>query len=83
LRRRKEDLPESRAGYRADATQSSDENQLLPKCPWISDGLAIATAPAARPPKPAAPMVERGTVWTDTVKRGPMLRQGGNRVLCL
>jgi HlyD family secretion protein len=25
--------------------------------------------------KPAAPAVERGTVWTDTVKRGPMLRQ--------
>jgi len=25
--------------------------------------------------KPAAPMVERGTVWTDTVKRGPMVRQ--------
>jgi len=25
--------------------------------------------------KPAAPLVERGTVWTDTVKRGPMLRQ--------
>src|SRR5882724_10697009 len=25
--------------------------------------------------KPAAPSVERGTVWTDTVKRGPMLRQ--------
>jgi HlyD family secretion protein len=25
--------------------------------------------------KPAAPRVERGTVWTDTVKRGPMLRQ--------
>ena len=25
--------------------------------------------------KPAAPEVERGTVWTDTVKRGPMLRQ--------
>jgi RND family efflux transporter MFP subunit len=25
--------------------------------------------------KPAAPTVERGTVWTDTVKRGPMLRQ--------
>src|SRR6185312_1947775 len=24
---------------------------------------------------PAAPEVERGTVWTDTVKRGPMLRQ--------
>jgi HlyD family secretion protein len=25
--------------------------------------------------KPAAPSVERGTVWIDTVKRGPMLRQ--------
>jgi len=25
--------------------------------------------------KPAAPSVERGTVWTDTVKRGDMLRQ--------
>jgi HlyD family secretion protein len=25
--------------------------------------------------RPAAPTVERGTVWTDTVKRGPMLRQ--------
>jgi len=25
--------------------------------------------------KPAAPAVERSTVWTDTVKRGPMLRQ--------
>ena len=25
--------------------------------------------------KPAAPSVERGTVWTDVVKRGPMLRQ--------
>jgi HlyD family secretion protein len=25
--------------------------------------------------KPAAPEVERGTLWTDSVKRGPMLRQ--------
>ena len=25
--------------------------------------------------KPAAPVVERATVWPDTVKRGPMLRQ--------
>src|SRR5580700_11215189 len=25
--------------------------------------------------KPAAPEVDRATVWTDTVKRGPMLRQ--------
>jgi HlyD family secretion protein len=25
--------------------------------------------------RPAAPSVDRGTVWTDTVKRGPMLRE--------
>ena len=25
--------------------------------------------------KPAAPPVERSTIWTDTVKRGPMVRQ--------
>ena len=25
--------------------------------------------------KPAAPTVERSTVWIDTVKRGPMLRE--------
>ena len=25
--------------------------------------------------KPAAPSVDRGTVWTDAVKRGPMLRE--------
>src|ERR1700679_1646756 len=25
--------------------------------------------------KPAAPNVDRATVWTDTVKRGPMLRE--------
>ena len=25
--------------------------------------------------KPAAPVVERATVWPDTVKRGPMLRE--------
>ena len=25
--------------------------------------------------KPAAPTVDRSTIWTDTVKRGPMVRQ--------
>src|SRR5579864_5649469 len=30
---------------------------------------------AVRRLRPAAPTVERGTVWTDTVKRGSMLRQ--------
>src|ERR1700722_17581195 len=38
-------------------------------------GLAAVSFGVARL-KPAAPTVERGTVWTDTVKRGPMLRQG-------
>ena len=36
--------------------------------------LAAATFGVTRL-KPAAPSVERSTVWTDTVKRGPMLRQ--------
>ena len=36
--------------------------------------LAAATFGVTRL-KPAAPSVERGTVYTDTVKRGPMLRQ--------
>jgi HlyD family secretion protein len=36
--------------------------------------VAILTA-VVRRLKPAAPTVERGTVWTDTVKRGSMLRQ--------
>jgi HlyD family secretion protein len=36
--------------------------------------VALATAGVSRL-KPAAPSVERGTVWPDTVKRGSMLRQ--------
>jgi HlyD family secretion protein len=36
--------------------------------------VALATVGVSRL-KPAAPSVERGTVWPDTVKRGPMLRQ--------
>jgi multidrug efflux pump subunit AcrA (membrane-fusion protein) len=44
---------------------------------WSAVGivaLAAATIGVTRL-KPAAPEVERSTVWTDTVKRGPMLRQ--------
>jgi HlyD family secretion protein len=44
---------------------------------WSAVGivvLAAATVGVTRL-KPAAPEVERSTVWTDTVKRGPMLRQ--------
>jgi HlyD family secretion protein len=44
---------------------------------WATIGLALlggVTIGVSRL-KPAAPEVERSTVWTDTVKRGPMLRQ--------
>lgn len=44
---------------------------------WSAVGLiclAAVTVGVSRL-KPAAPEVERSTVWTDTVKRGPMLRQ--------
>ena len=44
---------------------------------WTSVGvvcLAAVTVGVTRL-KPAAPEVERSTVWTDSVKRGPMLRQ--------
>ena len=37
-------------------------------------GVALVTLGVSRL-KPAAPSVERATVWIDTVKRGPMLRQ--------
>ncbi|HTW59019.1 MAG TPA: efflux RND transporter periplasmic adaptor subunit [Terriglobales bacterium] len=37
--------------------------------------VVAALTVAVRQLKPAAPTVERGTVWTDTVKRGSMLRQ--------
>ena len=36
--------------------------------------IALAAAAVARL-KPAAPTVDRATIWTDTVKRGPMIRQ--------
>ena len=37
-------------------------------------GIAVITLAVSRL-KPAAPSVERATVWIDTVKRGPMTRQ--------
>src|SRR6266480_406139 len=44
---------------------------------WAGVGLIclIGVTIAVTRLKPAAPEVERSTVWTDTVKRGPMLRQ--------
>src|SRR5271165_5616945 len=44
---------------------------------WISVALVIlvgVTVGVSRL-KPAAPTVDRSTIWTDTVKRGSMLRQ--------
>src|SRR2546426_5587115 len=38
--------------------------------------LVVAASIGVMRLKPAAPSVERGTVWTDVVKRGSMLRQG-------
>ncbi|MGA7930745.1 MAG: hypothetical protein WCA20_32710 [Candidatus Sulfotelmatobacter sp.] len=40
----------------------------------VISGVAAVSVGVSRL-RPAAPTVERGTVWTDTVKRGPMLRQ--------
>jgi len=44
---------------------------------WLIAGslLFVGIAIAVSRLKPAAPTVERSTVWTDTVKRGSMLRQ--------
>ena len=46
---------------------------------WVIAGCAVLVVGAAAffvtRLKPAAPEVERATVWTDTVKRGPLLRQ--------
>jgi multidrug resistance efflux pump len=44
---------------------------------WAVIGLVVVAAIAffVNRLKPAAPTVDRATVWTETVKRGPMLRQ--------
>ncbi len=46
---------------------------------WVLAAVAVlllsTAAVAVSRLKPAAPSVERSTVWTDTVKRGPMVRQ--------
>src|SRR3954466_13860254 len=47
---------------------------------WVIIGVVLLSAAGAaaywvRGLEPALPSVEAGTVWPDTVKRGPMLRQ--------
>src|SRR6266404_4931549 len=41
----------------------------------VGAALVVAVSIGVMRLKPAAPSVERGTVWTDVVKRGSMLRQ--------
>ena len=58
---------------RPEFKQQKRKRQIL----WGGVGLVILvalTVGVARL-KPAAPTVERATIWTDTVKRGSMLRQ--------
>jgi HlyD family secretion protein len=58
---------------RPEFKQQNRRRQII----WSALGIvavAAATIGVTRL-KPAAPEVERSTVWTDTVKRGPMLRQ--------
>lgn len=47
------------------------------RVPWIAGGVValIATTVGLAQLKPAAPTVERSTLWIDTVKRGEMLRE--------
>mgnify|MGYP001600159209 CR=1 FL=1 len=56
-----------------------DIKQKKKRRQWIVAACAIVVLAAAgyfvAKLKPAAPEVERATVWTDTVKQGPMLRQ--------
>lgn len=58
---------------RPEFKQQKRRRQIL----WGTGGLVclIAATVGVSRLKPAAPEVERSTVWTDTVKRGPMLRQ--------
>ncbi len=58
---------------RPDAQRKKKNRRIL----YTAVGLAVVllvTVALARL-KPAVPTVERATVWTDTVKRGPMLRE--------
>jgi HlyD family secretion protein len=58
---------------RPEFKQQKRRRQIL----WLAVGIVLLAGVtfAVSRLKPAAPEVERSTVWTDTVKRGPMLRQ--------
>ena len=56
-----------------------DIKQKKKRQQWIMGAVAVVVIAAiaffVTRLKPASPTVDRATVWTDTVKRGPMLRQ--------
>jgi len=58
---------------RPDIKKKKRRQQIL----WAAIGIVVVAAIAffVTRLKPAAPTVDRATVWTDSVKRGPMIRQ--------
>ncbi|MGH9699212.1 MAG: efflux RND transporter periplasmic adaptor subunit [Candidatus Acidiferrales bacterium] len=58
---------------RPDAQRKKKNRRILYTVVGLAVVLLVTVALARL--KPAAPSVERATVWTDTVKRGPMLRE--------
>jgi len=58
---------------RPDIKQKKKRRVIL----WFAAGLILVAllAVGVSRLKPAAPTVDRSTIWTDTVKRGPMIRQ--------
>ncbi len=58
---------------RPDIKQKKKRRMLV----WLACGAVIVTllAVGVSRLKPASPTVDRSTIWTDTVKRGPMVRQ--------
>ena len=58
---------------RPDIKQKKKRQTLL----WIGAAIVavVLLAVLVLRLKPAAPTVDRSTIWTDTVKRGPLVRQ--------
>ena len=59
------------------ARPDAQRRKLVRRYAYAGGGLALVllTTGALSRLKPAAPTVDRSTIWTDTVKRGPMLRE--------
>ena len=60
-------------GYRTPRLEAKED---APVRLWAGvAAVVLVAAVAVSRLKPAAPTVDRSTIWTDTVKRGPMIRQ--------